>query len=144
MNFHFLIQIESNCMNTFLLYIYSVLFPPVMTCWFVRKILSTTRHQHGTRYSKCSTSFFLPTFLSICLIYLESLYSRHQSFPGIIASSDFKESWVVRSGLKLIKAKKKKKVLWPNRMLHYALRKELNIHHLNGESVLVLQKEHPS
>lgn len=61
------------------------------------------------KYSKDSTSLFLLTFLSVCLIYLKRLYPRHQSSPRFRASFDFKEPWVVRSGLKYMKGKRKKK-----------------------------------
>lgn len=61
------------------------------------------------KYSKDSTSLFLPTFLSVCLIYLKRLYPRHQSFPRFRDSFDFKEPWVVRSGLKYMKGEREKK-----------------------------------
>ena len=61
------------------------------------------------KYSKDSTSLFLLTFLSVCLIYLKRLYPRHQSSPRFRASFNFKEPWVVRSGLKYMKGKRKKK-----------------------------------
>lgn len=144
MTFHFLVQTEFHSMNPLLLYIYSLLFLPVMTCWFVYKILSRMGASTWCTTFKGFNSIFLLTFLSVCLIYLESPCPRHQSFPGFRASFEFKEPWVVRSLLKHMKGKAKKEVLLPSRMLHYALRKELNIHHLNVESSPCLGKEHPS
>lgn len=88
------------------------------------------RCQRGAR----CLSLFLLTFLSVCLVYLERLCPGHQSFSGFRASFDFKEPWVVRSGSKHMKGKGEKIVLLPSRMPHYALRKELNIRHLNAES----------
>lgn len=129
MNFHFLVQLEFNCYCIFtLFFFYQSWLADLCT-----RFSQPPGHQHGARHSKGSTSLFLLTFLFVCLIYLESPCPRHQSFPGFRASFDFKESWVVRSVLKHMKGKDKK-VLLPSRMLHYAPRKELNIHHLNVES----------
>ena len=87
-----------------------LLFFPVMTCWFMYMILSTTGAATWCKKTqRHQPLFFLLTFLSVCLIYLNHLYPRHQSFPGFRASFDFKETWVVRSGLKHMKGKEEKK-----------------------------------